>query len=81
MSVQLYWQPVYKYTRALPGQSSTKEALERAFGTLPLELSRGDIDKLQGMSAMVEDQDHPNAYDMLIDAINAHHTVRITTEF
>lgn len=78
MTVSLYWQPIKgKYLNA-NGNSTTREALARAFGSFPLGLDDGAIPKLEGLSA-----GDPNnkAYEELISAIYKHKRIQVSEEY
>lgn len=78
MSVSLVWQPIKSTSLHANGQSSTKETLERAFGSFPLELGSESIERLNGLCA--GDPTNPT-YNELIIAIERHKRIAVRAEY
>ena len=78
MSVSLLWQPLAGKNLSVNGKSQTKEALERAFGSFPLELEGDAIPKLEGLRA---GEPNNQAYDELIVAIHKHQRIQVRAEY
>ena len=65
------WRPVEGAKRVphVGAPSSFKQAMETAFGTMPIRLSDAHIDKLTAMAAVAGGGNEDNPYSALIDIL------------
>jgi len=77
MSVTLVWTPTNKRKALRNGTSSTKEALEQTFGSMPMVLGDSALASLRAMSAASRDP----AYAEIAAIIEQHGEIELSAEY
>lgn len=78
MSASISWKPVKNVGKGLDvgAPSAFVERMEKVFGSLPLELLRTDIPKLEVL-ALLYDNNDCKPYQELIDALDSYEKIEV----
>ena len=77
MSASIYYEPVKGCRMNVDCPSTAISIIQQAFGSLPIEITHHDIEKLHGIAAANSDP----IWSELRRAVSEHSTVRVWAEY